>query len=142
MLDVPSELGRVGWGFVVVEPATDRIVVFANWVPPRWINSVPKGEAWALLMAARAYEFISTVVTLDCLFVLQTLRVRRRKATGHSNPNARQWQLVVLYLDGESVEERIRRMPAHRKEDEVSNLKDSRGAGSDSEGYSGERGGG
>ena len=127
MLDGPGELGRVGWGFVVVGPGTDCIVAAANGVPPRWIDSVPKGEAWALLMAARACDFISNVVTLDCLSVLQTLRAGKRKATSPSNLSARLWQLIMPYLEDEVVDERIRWMPAHRKEEEAASLRNSRG---------------
>ena len=127
LLDGAVGLGRTGWAFTVLERGTSNLVGSAYGVPPRWINTVPKTEAWAVLMAARALEFISNQVTLDCMSVLNVLRGGRIKATQHNNPLARLWRKVFPYFDGENVDDRIRWMPAHKGKEGAGKLKDSRG---------------
>ena len=50
------------------------------------------------------------------------------KATGSGKVMAKLWGMIFPYLEGEKIDERVRWMPAHRKEEEVQALKDSRGS--------------
>ena len=73
-LDGRWGLGRMGWAFAIVRPNAAEVVAAASGVPPWWVDSVPKAEAWALLMSLRNSEFIGPTATLDCLSVLQTIK--------------------------------------------------------------------
>ena len=126
-LDGNSRVGRIGWAFAVVRPGTAEILAAAKGVPPRWINSVPKAEAWALLMAVRVTEFLGATATLDCLSVLQILRAGRRRATHHGKEGARLWNLIFPYFDDVVADDAVRWMPAHKGTHEAGMLRDSRG---------------
>jgi hypothetical protein len=78
-------------------------------------------------MAMRNTEFISTTATLDCKSVLQTLERGEGKATAQNNALAKLWKMIFPYLEGEQVSERVRWMPAHKKEEDAEKWKDSRG---------------
>ena len=122
-----NRVGRAGWAFAVVQPGTAEVVAAASGVPPRWVESVPKSEAWALMMAVRVAEFIGSTATIDCLSVLQTLRGGVKRATHHGKEGARLWNMVFPYFDGGSADDSVRWMPAHKGSDQASHLRDSRG---------------
>ena len=73
-LDGHGGVGRLGWAFAVVKPGSAEVVAAAYGIPPRWVDSVPKAEAWGLLMAVRNSMFVGTTATLDCMSVVQVLR--------------------------------------------------------------------
>ena len=128
-LDGQGGLGRLGWAFAVVRPGTAEVTAAAHGVPPRWVDSVPKAEAWGLLMAVRNSFFVGRTATLDCLSVVQVLRGGRKRATHHGKVGAKLWNMIFPYFDDEEggVDEVIRWMPAHKGEKDAAHMYDSRG---------------
>ena len=93
MIDGPSKVtGRVGYGFIAY--SEDGVITAkAFGVPPRWIDSVPGAEAWALAEALRC-SMPGVTIWSDCLSVVKRLKAGRAAATASSVKLARLWRTI------------------------------------------------
>ena len=116
-LDGPhNDLARLGWAFVVID-SENTITAMAYGVPPRWIDSIPGAEAWAILQAAMLAE-PGTSYKIDCQPCVTAIHKGRAHATAGHRPLARVFGLIFAAIDDADPNDFVW-MPAHTKASDV-----------------------
>ena len=91
IIDGPdSDLLRVGWAFVAVDPA-GRTIAAAHGVAPPWVRDIGTAEAWALYKVA-AHAAPDAAFRTDSLNCVTALRRGKDWAIGPMRPSARVWK--------------------------------------------------
>ena len=116
MFDGPAhDTARVG--FAVAAVARDgRLAGLAHGLPPRWVDSAPGAELWALRVVLALCGEPPPIVT-DCRALLNGLALGPAAARDPKRPHARTWGMVLAVLDSPAAaalaRERLVWMPAH-----------------------------
>ena len=130
MVDGPSkDLGRVGFGFAAYD-IEGKMVAKAYGTPPRWIDSVPGAETWAVAEALRT-SVPGITIWSDCLSVVNRFQAGRRAATASKVKLARVWSSIFDMchdFDHPEKDVRVGWMPAHTAEWAVGNVRKGDGS--------------
>ncbi len=102
---------RCGWSFVAVD-AEANVIAAAHGVPPKWVDSIPGAEAWALIQAANV-ACPGSVYKSDCLSVLKAVRAGPTKSTAHDRPLARVMGRLLATFDGDDEAATLVWLPGH-----------------------------
>ncbi len=113
MLDGPSsQLGRLGWAFVVVDAESGQVLAAAFGAVPAWIVSMPAAEGWALYMATTVM-MTSSVYVSDCLEVVRSIHKGPSWAEAPSRVQARLYGMIMPVFENDVDRAKVTWMPSH-----------------------------